>query len=289
MVLIVTSASAWYGWHEVQNHQLRHANQREQISSYDADTANQYLSNCLGRSSSGLVAFLKCLAESGESNREAQRPKYELAVQQEMAEWTFAMLLVSIFSVAISVSGLVMLYVSLDQTRTAVRDTRELAEAQTAGYIALKQNRLHLVGADHGLKVYSAVLDWQWRNAGHTPVTDFGIDFRLVATKSGDTVFDETVRANAPRGLIELGNEDETNTYATMEARELLACAEDIKNGLVKFRLFATGSYRTVFGRLIPLRYEMESEKIHPGQQVDGTPDFQVNMARVSWSSISDS
>lgn len=192
------------------------------------------------------------------------------------------MLLVSTFSLVIGVFGLVALFVSLDQTRTAVRDTRELGEAQTAGYMALKQTQFRLVGVDDGLKVYSAVLDFQWRNAGPTAVTEFGIDFRLLATKDGETVFDGTVRANAPRGLVELGPADETNTYATMDGRKLLACADDIKNNLVKFRLVTTGSYRTVFGRIIPLRYEMESEKIHPGQQVDGTPDFQISMARVN-------
>ncbi|MER8455863.1 hypothetical protein NKH24_06950 [Mesorhizobium sp. M1300] len=280
--LIITSISAWYLWRETQDYQMVHAQQLKEISSYDAETANRQMSICLEHSPFGSVAFLTCLAENSGANREAQKSKYDLAAQQEMAEWGFAMLLVSAFSLVISVFGLVALFVSLDQTRTAVRDTREIGEAQTAGYVALKRTEFRLAGADHGLKVYSAILDCQWRNAGHTAVTEFGIDFRLLATKGRERVFDETVRANAPRGPVEIGPADETNTYATIDGDKLLACADDIQNGLVKFRLFATGSYRTIFGRIIPLRYEMESEKIHAGRQKDGKPDFQISMARVS-------
>lgn len=127
-IIIVIVAIAT--WREVQVYRLEHAEQRQAVTQNEAETANEYLRICRQNRGSGFLALLDCAINSFDANRNSQRAKYDLEAQQDMAEWAFALLLVSIPGVAISIAGLVVLFWSLAQTRITIRDNREIGEAQ---------------------------------------------------------------------------------------------------------------------------------------------------------------
>ena len=73
--LIVVSASAWYSWREMHIYQLKHAEQRNNVARYNAETSEQFLRNCIEAGGGGFFTIVNCIVKSPDANREAQRSK----------------------------------------------------------------------------------------------------------------------------------------------------------------------------------------------------------------------
>jgi hypothetical protein len=146
LAAIVLLAGAIWGWQSLERYKSQHAKQREVIFNFKADSGDKYAEICLKEG----VSFLdiaKCVMKSIDANREAQRSQYDLQAQQEMAEWAYALLLLTIASTIIGACGFIGLMVSLSQTRTAIKDSREIGEAQVASYVSIPSASVFFIGA----------------------------------------------------------------------------------------------------------------------------------------------
>lgn len=111
---------AW-GWNLLAAYRAQHANERTHASQYKHDSANGVVIECLSRvDPPSFTEGIICLANAIEANREAKRSDYDLKAQQEMAEWAFGMLLVSIAGLAVTTIGVLFVLQSLRLARAAV-------------------------------------------------------------------------------------------------------------------------------------------------------------------------
>lgn len=104
---------------------------------------------CAGRKAG---AFSECIAEQVKTTREDQRAEYELGVQREVADWTFATMLVSFFTLVVTAIGVGFVKRTLDATLEAVEDTgratdemvrsNAIAERTAAAAIASHQDQV---------------------------------------------------------------------------------------------------------------------------------------------------
>jgi len=161
--LAATILLSYYGWQQLEIYRIEHANQRNDLAKFSAENPEEVWKVCTDQSSNFSTA-LKCMAVSADATREAQLSKYDLQAQQEMAEWAFALLLLGVAGTFSSIAGLIALFLSLAQTRAAIRDNRVLGEAQTRAYV----------------HVDSAVLRWG-DSLGSNP------SFTLTAINTGQT------------------------------------------------------------------------------------------------------
>jgi hypothetical protein len=131
--LLATAFIVWF-FLLISDYQNQHAQQRQYASKYEAETSEHYADSCLKEPVS-VTTIIKCVINSIDANREAQRSQYDLQAQQEMAEWAYSLFLLTGAGLVISLFGLTALFVSLYQTRTVIKDNREIGEAQTRAYL----------------------------------------------------------------------------------------------------------------------------------------------------------
>ncbi len=91
--VIFISLLGWYGWREYNIYELEHAKERGKISTYHDDNYDEYVRSCSVEKN--YVLKLMCLIKAVDSNRDAQRSKYDLKAQQDMAEFAYGVLLLS--------------------------------------------------------------------------------------------------------------------------------------------------------------------------------------------------
>lgn len=80
-------------------------------------------------------AIRHCIAEAVRAYQSEANTSQDLQAQKDMAYWGMAMFFASGASLLISLVGLVALIDSLNQTRTAIRNDREIGEAQARAYL----------------------------------------------------------------------------------------------------------------------------------------------------------
>jgi uncharacterized protein YneF (UPF0154 family) len=78
-----------------------------------------------------------CISDAIKSYEVQKNTDQDLQAQQDMAFWALCMFIATVGSLIISVGGLAMLFLSLRQTRTAIRDNREIGEKQTRAFLAI--------------------------------------------------------------------------------------------------------------------------------------------------------
>jgi hypothetical protein len=170
--LIVAALSAIWAFQSFREYQNEHTQQRQSVASYQTETSEDYSSGCFKKG----VAFsdsIKCLINSIDANREAQRSKYDLQAQQEMAEWAYAIALLTIVSTVIGAIGLVALFASLFQTRTSIKDNREMGEAQTRAYLTAS-------GGTYRIERHGIYFQPRFRNTGSSPAKRITTKSKLI-------------------------------------------------------------------------------------------------------------
>lgn len=110
-----------------------------------------------------------CVEEIVEASRESQRGEHDLTTQQSMAKWTFWMFLASMGGLAISGVALLALLSSLDQTKTAIRDNRELGERELRAYVLLQGIEVEEIKSGQVNSSYRVFVTW--KNSGQTPAS----------------------------------------------------------------------------------------------------------------------
>src|SRR5690606_8071955 len=90
-----------------------------------------------------------------------------LRAQQDMALWALGVLLVSVASTGVSLVGVFLLIISLSQTRRAIKDTRELGEAEVRAYVTCTECQISNVATGYAPKASIKL-----RNSGQTPAAN---------------------------------------------------------------------------------------------------------------------
>lgn len=116
---IATAVVLFWGLLQVWGYQREHSDQRQNVSNYEAPTSDDYSSGCL-KDGVTFRRIAECLIKSVDANREAQRSNYDLKAQQEMAEWAFAIVLLTGAQAVFGLFGIVLLVQNLSTAREAI-------------------------------------------------------------------------------------------------------------------------------------------------------------------------
>lgn len=189
--------------------------------------------------------------------RKENRERHDLMAQQEMAEWAFWLLCTSIFSIFISIGGFVLLIISLWQTRVAIRDNREIGEAQTRAYVGASNGSLRVYG-DGTYGILATI-----KNSGQSPAINVEIvakdDIHIYAATG------EEPKTSMPESRMALTGDDATTILgdlgpsshiddAVLAMREQKLPDPTVANTIV-FVFWVR--YRTVFTRIAKNEPEM--------------------------------
>lgn len=125
---------ALIGWYEgFKSGQESH--QSTSAKAYQNQTDQEIAERCAGLT--GILAQKECMAQAIRTAREQQRAEEDLDAQQEMAEWTKWMLVITLIMAAITLFGVYFVWRTVNLTRDTLiatqemaEDTREIGEAQ---------------------------------------------------------------------------------------------------------------------------------------------------------------
>jgi hypothetical protein len=138
----------------------------------------------------------KCEAEIIKATREAQHDAHDLNAQRDSANWGFWMMMATGAGLAVSGIGLAALFVSLSQTRTAIKDNREIGEAQVRAYLILEG-----IDFEFGKAIASGqfseinAVQFKWRNRGDSPAKNVKLQafYDFVSPGDCDSPLPETI------------------------------------------------------------------------------------------------
>ncbi|MDF1717439.1 MAG: hypothetical protein P1U75_12320 [Antarcticimicrobium sp.] len=125
------------------SHTERKLRAEQNSSGYVSSAEKRVDEACGGLSGGDLIA---CVQQEVEATNEHKRSEYDLTAQQDMDDWSFWLLWVSVSSVAVSTLAVILVWRTLDVTRETLiatqdmaRDTREIGEAQVRAYLTARQ------------------------------------------------------------------------------------------------------------------------------------------------------
>ncbi|MET2831619.1 hypothetical protein [Mesorhizobium shangrilense] len=109
---------------------------QQQAEQHEREAANEIMQKCQTVAPVN-PAFSDCLFEAIKSYQLQDRARQDLKAQQDMAYWSMLTVILSAVGLGVSILGLYALYRSLVHTRTAIKDTREIGEAEVRAYIGV--------------------------------------------------------------------------------------------------------------------------------------------------------
>ncbi len=164
-----------WGGYALRGYQHEHAEQRESAADYEApDARKQIKTNCTRVA--GARSF-ECIADVPDADDSEEYTKQDLKAQQDMAEWAFAMFVVTGLAFLLNIVGLYYVVAALRLNATAT-DAATDANKQNAHQATIELRPYVFVER----YIFSAVVDaknkkrvvcWQWtlvwKNSGPTP------------------------------------------------------------------------------------------------------------------------
>lgn len=111
------------------------------------------------------ATLIKCVQHEVNASKEHERSEYDLSAQQDMSQWAYWLLWVSIGGIAVSVLALFLIWrtflvtgETLAATQQMAIDTREIGEAQVRAYLAFRIKDVEIIPPAILLK------DGEWSN-----------------------------------------------------------------------------------------------------------------------------
>lgn len=162
LVTLFVIASYFSFW-EYQN---QHTQQRHNITAYQTETSEKYPEICFDEGTS-FITLLKCLVKTVDANRNAQRTHYDLQAQQEMAEWAFAIVLLTIAGLVANLAGIYLLLRNLGLARKSNELTQRTFIAENRPWLEpCSVKTIGFTPADGG---FTLNIEITFTNSGNSP------------------------------------------------------------------------------------------------------------------------
>ncbi len=159
-----------WGARSFEAYRFQHSNERIQAAKYEYEGAKDYVEGCLHGVAPSFDKGVACLAEGIEANREAKRSEYDLRAQQDMAEWAYAMFLVTGGGTAIAIFGIVLVFFTFGEARQTNVISREMGQRELRAYVGIEKTEIT------GVEIGSAPkAKLSFVNSGSTPAYDLKI------------------------------------------------------------------------------------------------------------------
>ncbi|MFN3835291.1 MAG: hypothetical protein ACK4NO_05265 [Glycocaulis sp.] len=136
---------------------------REHQSAYQASDLRFALDQCA--QVAGLTDRVACQLEAIEADRQARQAAYAAKAQQHVATFTMGIMLASAIGLTLSGFGVILIYQTLNETRSLTRETRRIGEAQVRAYLSCTAGVAHIPTDEVSLSI-------TLENHGHSPAYD---------------------------------------------------------------------------------------------------------------------
>lgn len=147
------------------------------------DTAAQIETYCAGLS---IPTLTECIEKAVETSGDHQRAEYDLAAQQDVAEWTKWVLVVSVVGVLLTLVGIYFVWLTFGETRETNLITKDIGQAQSRAYVHVEAVKLSWGNfqATRPQIILSVV------NTGQTPARWFEVSTKSFIRELDDTGLD---------------------------------------------------------------------------------------------------
>ncbi|MDA3877362.1 MAG: hypothetical protein PF483_09765 [Halothiobacillus sp.] len=279
-LLSVSAAGIYWSSNSFLAYQNGHAKERQEAAANNARQAQRANQSCWpSMVKLGPSGWLACVVENISADQSANQPQYDLKTQQDMAEWGYGSFLLSIFTFALSITGVVAVLVSLGQTRKALNHageanaiSKEIGEKQVRAYLTITSSTFIMN------KINKLIFEIDLRNSGQSPALNLSIQATIFFRKEG--VPDFEVFGEEPY----IGHGD---ISGASDGKITIPCPDTISEiegtGMVKIDY--TVGYETVFSRK---RKSFDSSSIMWVYQLPANPGERIRMSVISTKHRSD-
>lgn len=246
-------------WSEYVDSSREYREYRQQAEAEQNKAAHEIASRCNIIFEPG-QSLASCIAQEINAYQKQDTTDKDLKAQQDMALWGLGTVLVGALGLVISVGGLFMLWQSLNQTRQAISNDREIGHAQIRAYVSVFD--FETIVTDDPRPVIKTTI--VFKNTGQTPAKKLRVNADWAA---GETPFDETLHPHRVekfdgRGAVSSGatffanlNTEKGNFRRALGGGDI----EKVISGEWKFWVFGVIEYVDVFNepRKTRFRYEI--------------------------------
>jgi len=253
----IVAVLAAYGWGNFALYQVAHRNQGNEVAAQTRDNPpEQFQTKCVWRG----FSHFECITPHQGAQGADPASNYDLRAQQDMAEWAYSLLWVSIVSTFVTACGVIYVALTLNETRKATEAAAKAADA------AVKANDTTLLVGSNQARAYltirppcapiegEAVFSYAVSNSGTTPARGIKWEYRL---RFGGRLLETDSARLHSLADIPGGNEPVDQIILEHQATWL---REAIDQLTLKRRGYfhIVVRYRDVFGRCFELSERME-------------------------------
>ena len=182
-----------------ESHTERQLRAQHNTQDYPVTTNERIDRVCVGNIGSALIT---CVQKEVEAAHDHRRSESDLSAQQDMSQWAYWLLWVSIGGIAVSTLALYLIWRTLKvtgdtltATQNMATDTREIGEAQVRAYLSFQLEGTDfrapiLAPDDTTIPLPNIVVSLRGsiENKGQSPASEISILFRVGETYHGATV-----------------------------------------------------------------------------------------------------
>lgn len=239
---------------------------------YADNVENNVQSGCLILSKP--IEIAECAAKETKAAEDARRSEYDLSAQQDMGDWAFWLLWVSVTSVAMTAVGVVFVWRTLLYTRDALVEarsatvaanrtidvTREIGQSQTRAYITFSGVGYSIPEGVDPQNIRKLAFEAKWDITGQTPALN--VHYHIVGIPGH--------RGATPDFLREVPLPHSFRSYGSEKSRkigDIIFDLEELERLLAQLGhiwMLAYIEYSDIFGSTF---YYSERIKITPSAQ----------------------
>lgn len=257
LVCAIFMAGVMYGLVSEQYAKVHQVNAAYQKNA-DADRkkANYEIAHaCHGRD---FITFRNCVSDKLEAYYKEQTTNEDLKAQKDMAFWAGWLLILTVFSILISLAGLYLLLDSLRQTRRSISDTREIGQAQVRAYITCISSEVEISDGVVSLKP-------KFQNTGESPTSPLTIDADLIFG-SNNTLYNLGEGLSGRRIKAYIGSCPAVSGGGSTTGK-IMGFGDEITTdikllGPGHFTVDGTAEWHDVFGKQCSLKFTLDIEHI---------------------------
>ena len=156
--------AAWFALLEYWSYQRQHAYQSARAAQHNEYSTKDIVRKCLDEGDPTFSKGIFCLSEAINSAGEAQYTKYDLQAQQDMAEFAYGLLWISLFGLIVTAFGVALVIGTLRAALGANTIAKQTGEAQIRAYVSVRPD--FISSFDSGRYVWAR---YEIKNTGDSP------------------------------------------------------------------------------------------------------------------------
>jgi len=179
---------AWFSWAGFSAYQQDHADERIESAQYEANASKDSPSACRAiMDEFSFVDWLTCLADNVTADGGEKQAEYDLKAQQDMAEWAFGMLIVTVWLAVITFMGVLFVWRTWVEAKKTTEQAKREADIAEKSFLTLERPYLAVKITEtqmlHNNQGGARAISYTIMNVGRSPAVLTAIRHHLGLTE----------------------------------------------------------------------------------------------------------